>query len=529
MQPSFEDYVNFENENQGTFSGVVGDNLAAPGVKEVYSTPTQAVNAATQAIVWPDEIERFDATVDTDPFLLSLLPEPVCLYCMAICRSLQVDAGMVGPLALGLLAVIYMRRYRIQGNKSDWVEPLNLFTLVSAMPSAGKSPTIRLLRQPFDDWEAATRRDEAPLILQNQSERKILESRIADAEKKQSKSGLEHAIDMSNIADLIKQLSELPEMHETELFISDATEEALAITMEQQGGMLTICTDEGGLLRNLKGRYKPDTDLDLYLQGYSGAPYSSKRATRSPVRMDNPMLNIVMTCQPSSLREFVSDPTFQGRGLTARFLYSEPPAWPDKWKADTPSIPEDIRQAYYHFVYGSLSCEDKGTITLSDEAVQAFNAEIERVMNAVNRDNEVMAGWQGKHRGNLLRIAGVLHAGQCEHPLDEPVSKDTMTAAVTIMEYYYQQWAALLQQIGTTPTEQDARYILGRLEQMDGLTEISKRDLQQKCKGKTSLSHAVDMDAPLSELQRRGYIHIERVPTGGKPTEIVHINPAAFQ
>ena len=68
----------------------------------------------------------------------------------------------------------------------------------------------------------------------------------------------------------------------------------------------------------------------------------------------------------------------------------------------------------------------------------------------------------------------------------------------------------------------DAKYILKRLE-ADGRTEISKRDLYQLCNGK--FKDVDSMDPGLNVLTGRGYVRIDKVKTGGRPTEKIYINP----
>ena len=71
----------------------------------------------------------------------------------------------------------------------------------------------------------------------------------------------------------------------------------------------------------------------------------------------------------------------------------------------------------------------------------------------------------------------------------------------------------------------DAKYILKRLE-ADGRTEISKRDLYQLCNGK--FKDVDSMDPGLNVLTGRGYVRIDKVKTGGRPTEKIYINPKRF-
>ena len=467
---------------------------------------------------WP-EIVPFDAPVETDDFILETLPEPVSAFCKALCTSLCVRPGLVGPLALGALASVFQRRFSIQG-KEDWSQPLSLYAIVSAPPSAGKSPALDALLKPLRIWERDKREEETPVIASARAERKIQEARLASLEKlAANKRGKDAAVDELEAKSIAETLAQTKCPVETVLFTSDCTEEAAVQLLDQQGGVLTVSSDEGGFLQNLRGRYKPTSDIDWLLQAYSGSEIRVNRIGRGSTIIQNPRLSVLLCCQPASLAAFLGDPVFQDRGAVARFLYSQPSAYQGKKTVDSLPIPAEVTEEYSRFIYDSLDNEEKGVIRLSSEAWRLFVEVVDELENQP-APSDLWDGWRGKYRGNLLRVAGVLHAGRCDHPLSAPVPVETMVAACEVMDYFRAQFEALLQTAGTTKAEQDARYLLDKLE---GVKEISKRDLHRRAK---RLKTAADMDAPLRELEERGYIRVERVQTAGRPAEIIKVNPA---
>lgn len=487
MQPSFENWQRAEQESI----------LAEP---------------------WP-EIEPFDAPVETDDFILETLPEPVSAFCKALCTSLCVRPGLVGPLALGALATVFQRRYSIQG-KEDWLQPLSLYTIVSAPPSAGKSPALDALLKPLRIWEKEKREEEAPVIASARTERRIMETRLANLEKQAARSkGKEGAVDELEAKSLSEQLANMKTPMETVLFTADCTSEAAVALLERQGGMLTVASDEGGFLQYLRGRYTSNIDIDWLLQAYSGSEIRVNRIGRGSTIVQNPRLSVLLCCQPVSLEQFMSDDVFQDRGAVARFLYSQPSAYQGKKTVDALPIPADVADEYFRFICDNLDNEEKGVIRLSSKAWRLFVEVVDELEN-LPAPSDIWDGWRGKYRGNLLRVAGILHASHSERPLAEPVSARIMAASVAVMDYFRQQFEALLQSVGTTKTEQDARYLLNKL---NGITEISRRDLHQKCKG--HLKKAVDLDQPLRELEERGFIREKMKATNGRPTQLIQVNP----
>lgn len=477
-----------------------------------------AIQNSMTAEPWP-EIVPFDAPVETDDFILETLPGPVSAYCKALCTSLCVRPGLVGPLALGALATVFQRKYAVQG-KADWIQPLSLYTIVSAPPSAGKSPVMDALLKPLRLWEREKQKEEAPVIASARAERKIQETRLASLEKQAAnKRGKDAAVDELEAKSIAETLAQMEIPAETVLFTADCTEEAAVQLIEQQGGVLTVASDEGGFLQNLRGRYKPTSDIDWLLQAYSGSEIRVNRIMRGSTIIQNPRLSVLLCCQPASLAAFLSDPVFQDRGAVARFLYSQPAAFQGAKTVDAPPIPTEVSVEYSRFICDRLDSDDAGVIRLSAEAWRLFVEVVDELEN-LPALSDVWDGWRGKYRGNLLRVAGILHAGHCAHPLDEPVSSSLMSAAVAVMDYFRQQFEALLQSAGATKAEQDARYLLDKL---DDVQEISRRDLHQKCKGR--LKKAGDLDQPLRELEERGFIREETRATNGRPTQIIRINP----
>ena len=474
-------------------------------------------NGLKQDKGWP-EIIPFDTPAKTDDFILEVLPEPVNHFCQALCRSLCVRPGLVGPLALGVLATVFQRRFTIQG-KSDWLQPLSLYTIVSAPPSAGKSPALDALLKPLRAWEMDKREEEGPVIASARSERKILENRLAALEKSvATKRGNDAHIDEMEAKAISEQLARTEEPQETVLFTGDSTEEALVSLLEKQGGVLTLASDEGGFLANLQGRYKAIPDLDCILQAYSGSEVRVHRISRGAMIIPNPRLSILLCCQPSSLREFLGNPLFTGRGLTARFLYSQPEPYQGRRTVDAPPVPQSVADEYCRFMLERMDSDDTGIITLSPEAWGLFVTIVDEI-EAPEAASEIWDGWRGKYRGALLRVAGILHAGFTERPTESPVSEITMAAACEVMDFFRQQLEALLRGVGETQNERDALYLLERVK---GTTQLTKRELQRKAK---RFRKAVDLDGPLRELESRGCIRVERVVAAGRPSEIIQVNP----
>ena len=85
------------------------------------------------------------------------------------------------------------------------------------------------------------------------------------------------------------------------------------------------------------------------------------------------------------------------------------------------------------------------------------------------------------------------------------------------------------------PEVKDAKYILKRLNE-SGLHTISKRDLFDRCKGRTGMEKVEGMEPGLNELIQRGYIRVFKAEPEsqksqnsqkrrGRPSWMIEVNP----
>lgn len=144
-----------------------------------------------------------------------------------------------------------------------------------------------------------------------------------------------------------------------------------------------------------------------------------------------------------------------------------------------------------------------------------------------------MGDWIGKLYGQTMRIAGILHVIKYRLGAAEVrVEAETMENAINIGRYYLEHAKAVFVLSGMydPPEVKNAKYILKRIDST-GLAQINKKAVFDLCRKKTGFE-TVDSDnfvTGLEELRRRGYIKIDRKATGGRPTEVIVLNPLYLQ
>lgn len=202
---------------------------------------------------------------------------------------------------------------------------------------------------------------------------------------------------------------------------------------------------------------------------------------------------------------------FRGRGLCGRFLYGVCKGNIGFRKVSPEPIPQAVRNAYHTFIRSLIDTTDTGTITLSKEADRLRCEFQETVERRLGNEWEAIRDWAGKLVGAVCRIAGIIHCGTADHPADSSISPEAFEAAVKVGEFLGCHAEAAFGMMGASKTEEDAKYILKRIQSM---TRITRTDLTRACRGRFKRAEA--MEAALAVLEERNYIRRGEDPVGYK-------------
>ncbi len=254
-------------------------------------------------------------------------------------EALQVDPGIPGCFILAAPTIATLGHMSIRV-KDGYIEPLQIYMAVSALPSERKSPVLSAILKPIKDFIKDHNELMAADIAANQSKRAILRKKW---EKAISKGNEDDA------TQLAEDLRSMPDMKPLELLLTDATPEALAKAMGRNNGRMGFASGEGGLFNVLAGAYSEQVNLDVMLQGYSGEAVAIERVSREPVRIEHAALAVALAVQPQVLDKFLSNEVMLERGLAARFLYAQPPSMlGHRLVRDAKPIPLTVTLAYVH-------------------------------------------------------------------------------------------------------------------------------------------------------------------------------------
>ena len=234
-------------------------------------------------------------------------------------------------------------------------------------------------------------------------------------------------------------------------------------------------------------------------------------------------MTMLLTIQPEVLSGLMGNTTFRGRGLCGRFLYAMCKSKVGRREISPAPVPDHVRMEYRAFVRRILSTQWSGTIHLSpaaDEIRREYQGYIEKKLGD---DWENMRDWGGKLTGAMVRIAALMHAAEAQgNPTETPISPEVMAGATSIAEFLSAHAVAAYQIMGADEEYESARYLWRRIGST-GQDEMSKRDLFNICKGR--FKRVEDMDPALKTLINMGYVREVEIPTGGRPTKKLFVNP----
>jgi len=498
------------------------------------------------------------STHQLPPFPTESLPPILRAYVCEIAASSQVPVDMGAMLALAVVAVAGARRCDLQIGRTHR-EPLNLFCTVIMEPGSRKSALMDMTA-PLRDHEARLCLQQAPLIAAAKEARAVEEKRVGflrDQAAKE-KDSLKRGEILGNLQELAASLSEVPTA--PRLLADDITPEKLAGIMAENAGAMALLSAEGGIFGILAGRYtsKQDANFDVFLRGHSGDEIRVDRQSRPPDFIRRPALTVGLLVQPDVITSLADNPSFRGRGLLGRFLYSQPESLAGTRMYQDRPVDPLIKARYDAAIRRVLELPSAGTdedpsarhsLSLTGDAL-ALWAEYANEVEARQAEGRDLAGvrdWASKLAGQVARIAAGFHlVERAGGDWRSPISREAVAAAWAIGHYLIPHALTAFGQMGADPRLALARRIVRWMERSltpgeikpgdTGEGKLSEaqftlRECQRSHTGGGQTLTADDVHAALLILVEREYIRPAqaRQETGGRPGSAPYVvNPAVF-
>ena len=176
------------------------------------------------------------------------------------------------------------------------------------------------MTSPLEEYEQEINSAMDAKIIESQMKKSVLEKERRMLEDRVSKG----KADASELADKAKEISAFQETQPLKLFVDDVTAEKLASVLAENHSKAAIVSAEGGIFDILNGIYTKNVNIDVFLKGHSGDTIRVDRIGRTSESILHPTLTMLLAVQPEVLNGLMTNGTFRGRGLTARFLYAIP-------------------------------------------------------------------------------------------------------------------------------------------------------------------------------------------------------------
>ncbi|WP_433240297.1 DUF3987 domain-containing protein [Actinomadura nitritigenes] len=422
--------------------------------------------------------------------------------------------------------------------KPSWSESLALYMAALADSSEKKTPALNLAAETLRDVEGHLMEAARPEVEKKAQEIRITQARMAKAEQKAAGDKPDNAIaDAEAARDKLLELGEAP--HLPRLLIRDATLEAIAKVMYEQGGRIGLLASEGGLLKVAAGLYGSNgkANTDLLLEAFSGGPYTIDRTGRPAAHMPTTFLSMGLIVQPGVLAGIEKkNPEFRENGLLGRYLYALPAACGvDSFSA--PDIPIEVCNEYDRRIRRLITSvypdHEPHALTLTPEALHLFGQYYDDFAKRRMPGGDLydIADWAGKFRGQLIRLAACLTL--YEEPLAREIGAERIADVLAMAPYFIAHARAVFDLMGQNHAGRlkPLQDVLAWLRQRSKPgADFAAREVWQALKGRR---WAEDMDAMwsvLEDLEEHGWIAMLPPPDtsgrrGRKPSPRYEVHP----
>lgn len=531
-------WVNLPTGIQGVNG--VDDLLARCGPDFVAGLFVNAVNSVADAWEPPTPFGEYDLP----PFPLDALPDWLRSFVQGLAVETQTPADLAATLTLANCSATLAGRVVVRV-REGWTEPVNSYWLNVLGVGNCKTAVHDAAKAPLEEVEQRLCREMEPEVNRARIERDMLAARLEHLKKaaaKENKPEKRQAL-IDEAKDAAAELAESRAPASPKLIVSgDITPEALASMLAEQGGRLFLSSDEGELFEMAAGRYGNGANIETLLKAHTGGKVRINRRGRAEI-IESATLTIGMTVQPDVLRGIAEKPTFRGRGLCGRFLYTIPKSLVGG-RNSKPAPLSDEAQNEYTRRLKTLAAFEKVTnadgepaprvVKLSRDALDyltAFMDELEPQM-AEGGALYSVADWATKLAGAVARIAAIIHfAANAYAPGSiTEIPAGSVQRAIKIGRYLIPHALAAYAEMGADPQIENAKYLL-RWIQKEALAQFTKREAHRENRGR--FKEVTEIEPALELLEAHGYIRaLVRAADLGRPgrkaSQLFEVNPAAF-
>lgn len=470
-----------------------------------------------------------------------MIPVPLRGWLMDIADRMQIPPDFSTAAAVVALGSIVGRGCGIHPKRhDDWLVVPNLWGAVVGRPSLMKTPAITEAQKHLVRLETEAHLQYLAAEHDSEIDReitKITKAAIADEIKKAVKARNNLAIEVARV-----RLSELQDSEPTRrrYQTQDGTTEKIGELLNQNSRGILINRDElVGWFHSLDKTGR-EGDRAFYLESWNGTgAYTYDRIGRGTLDIEALCVSIFGAITPGPLSDYVYQASKGGNGddgLLQRFQVTVWPDTPNEWR-NVDRYPDTTEKSRVWEIFNALSGGIPGAVkeeganipalrfsSAGQEIFDAWRHELETRLRSDHGLPPSIESHLAKYRSLMPSLALVFHLVDVADGNTAPGLVSEKSALMAT------EWCAYLESHagrvygGTVlPGMESAREITKHIKRgaiQDGMTI---RELWRPQWSR--LSNSDEVKAGLEVLTDYGWVTVDKISTGGRPSETIRLNP----
>jgi putative DNA primase/helicase len=479
------------------------------------------------------------------PLEPEMIPEPFRGWLMDIADRMQIPPDFSTAAAVVALGSIIGRGCGIHPKRhDDWLVVPNLWGADIGRPSLMKTPAATEAQRHLVRLETEAREEyqiEAQSYELDSEYRKRSKAAIGEEMKKAVKKSLTDKVE-TNVDELRKKLGELKadvpvrRRYQTQ----DGTTEKIGELLNQNPRGLLVNRDELiGWFRSLDKAGR-EGDRAFYLEAWNGTRgYTYDRIGRGTLDIEALCVSIFGAITPGPLSDYVYQASRGGNGddgLLQRFQIMVWPDAPAVWK-NVDRFPDTEQKNRAWEIFRALSGDIPGALKEDGADIPAmrFTAAGQEVFDTWRHELEIrlrsdhglppsLESHLAKYRSLMPSLALIFHLIEVADGTMAPalVSERSALMAAAWCDYL-ESHAGRVYGGATMPGMESAREIIKHIQRGAIADGCKPKDIYRNHWSRLSTSEEVK--AGLDVLVEYDWLIVDRITTGGRPSEIVRLNP----
>jgi len=474
-----------------------------------------------------------------------MLPGALRHWIVDIAERQQVPLEFVAIPALIALATVVGRKIGIRPKqRDDWTVIPNLWGAIIGRPGVLKSPAMKAALAPLDRLIATAAERYQQDLAKGKAQLAAHEARIK---------AIKHAMEQvakkpapgpggKTLAELTQELADV-EAHAPVVFVerryrtNDSTVEKLGELFQENPTGLMLFRDElSGWLRSLdkSGR---EGDREFFLEAWNGdGSFTVDRIGRGTIHIPALCLSMCGGIQPGKLESYIADAVAGGAGDDGLMQRFQLLVWPDvdaDW-INVDRYPNTAAKNAAYKVYEALDAyHTAGTLCLpfepdAQELFDAWRAELEASLRDGSLACTALEAHLAKYRSLMPSLALLFHVAELT-PKSPDNTRVPLDAARLAAEWcdFLKKHAERVYTPAAAPDIRAAQTLAEHIKRGDVAHGDPVRALYRR--------HWSGLDTPakigdaLAVLEKHHWLRVAEETTGGRPTEVVYLNPALGQ